>query len=102
VPPVARLMSTHASQPAPAEALASRLSSTTVRGGSIIGTDAAAKSAADGYTLLLMSNTHSVNESLIPNKPYQLLRDFVPIAPINYPTWCWPSTHRCRPTRLPI
>jgi tripartite-type tricarboxylate transporter receptor subunit TctC len=52
--------------------------------GSIIGTDAAAKSAADGYTLLLMSNTHSVNESLIPNKPYQLLRDFVPIAPINY------------------
>jgi tripartite-type tricarboxylate transporter receptor subunit TctC len=52
--------------------------------GSIIGTDAAAKSPADGYTLLLMSNTHSVNESLIPNKPYQLLRDFVPIAPINY------------------
>ncbi len=51
--------------------------------GSIIGTDAAAKSAADGYTLLMMSNTHTVNESLIPNKPYQLLRDFVPVAPIN-------------------
>ena len=52
--------------------------------GAIIGTDAVAKSAADGYTLLMMSNTHTVNESLIPNKPYQLLRDFVPVAPINY------------------
>ncbi len=52
--------------------------------GSIIGTDAVAKSAADGYTLLLMSNTHTVNESLIPNKPFQLMRDFEPIAPINY------------------
>ena len=52
--------------------------------GSIIGTDAVAKAAPDGYTLLLMSNTHTVNESLIPNKPFQLLRDFVPVAPINY------------------
>jgi len=52
--------------------------------GSIIGTDAVAKSAPDGYTLLMMSNTHTVNETLIPNKPYQLLRDFVPVATINY------------------
>jgi len=52
--------------------------------GSVIGTDAVAKSPADGYTLLLMSNTHTVNESLIPNKPFQLMRDFVPVAPINY------------------
>jgi tripartite-type tricarboxylate transporter receptor subunit TctC len=51
--------------------------------GSIIGTDAVAKSPPDGYTLLLMSNTHTVNESLIPSKPFQLMRDFVPIAPIN-------------------
>jgi len=51
--------------------------------GSVIGTDAAAKSAPDGYTLLLMSNAHTVNESLIPNKPFQLMRDFAPIAPIN-------------------
>ena len=33
--------------------------------GSIIGTDAVAKSAPDGYTLLVMSNTHTTNESLI-------------------------------------
>src|SRR5262245_63463674 len=37
--------------------------------GSIIGTDAVAKSQPDGYTLLLMSNTHTTNESLTPNKP---------------------------------
>jgi tripartite-type tricarboxylate transporter receptor subunit TctC len=53
-------------------------------GGSLIGTDAVAKSAPDGYTLLLMSNTHTVNESLIPNKPFVLMRDFAPIAPISY------------------
>ena len=52
--------------------------------GSIIGTDAVAKSAPDGFTLLMMSNTQTVNETLIPNKPYQLMRDFVPVAPINY------------------
>jgi tripartite-type tricarboxylate transporter receptor subunit TctC len=52
--------------------------------GSLIGTDAVAKSAPDGYTLLLMSNTHTVNESLFTNKPFDLMRDFVPIAPINY------------------
>jgi len=52
--------------------------------GAIIGSDAVAKSAPDGYTLLVMSNTHTTNESLIPNKPFQLMRDFVPISPINY------------------
>jgi tripartite-type tricarboxylate transporter receptor subunit TctC len=52
--------------------------------GSVIGTDVVAKSAPDGYTLLLMSNTHTVNESLTPNKPFNLMRDFVAIAPINY------------------
>ena len=52
-------------------------------GGAVIGTDAVAKSPADGYTLLVMSNTHTTNESLIPNKPYQLMRDFVAVAPIN-------------------
>ena len=53
-------------------------------GGAVIGTNEAAKAAPDGYTLLMMSNTHTVNETLIPNRPYQLLRDFVPVAPVNY------------------
>ena len=52
--------------------------------GSVIGTDAVAKSAPDGYTLLVMSNTHTTNESLLPNKPFQLMRDFVPVATINF------------------
>ena len=52
--------------------------------GSIIGTDFAAKSPADGYTLLMMSNTQTVNESLVPNKPFTLMKDFVGIAPVNY------------------
>jgi tripartite-type tricarboxylate transporter receptor subunit TctC len=53
-------------------------------GGSVVGTDAVAKSPADGYTLLLMSNTHTVNETLIPKKPFELLRDLAPVAPVNY------------------
>src|SRR5262245_46738582 len=52
--------------------------------GSIIGTGEVAKAAPDGYTLLMMSNTHTTNETLRPNKPFQLMRDFVPIAPVNY------------------
>jgi tripartite-type tricarboxylate transporter receptor subunit TctC len=51
--------------------------------GAVIGTDQVAKSPPDGYTLLLMSNTHTVNETLVQNKPYNLTRDFVGVAPIN-------------------
>ncbi len=52
--------------------------------GSIIGSDAVAKSAPDGYTLLLVSSAHATNESLVPNKPFVLMRDLVAVAPINY------------------
>jgi tripartite-type tricarboxylate transporter receptor subunit TctC len=52
--------------------------------GSIVGTDYVAKSQADGYTLLMMSNTHTVNETLIPKKPFELMRDFAPITGVNY------------------
>ena len=52
--------------------------------GSILGTEAVHQSAPDGYTLLMMSNTHTVNESLVPKKPFELMRDFVPVAPVNY------------------
>jgi len=51
--------------------------------GAIIGTVEVAKSAPDGYTLLVMSNTHTVNESLNPKRNYELMRDFVPVSPIN-------------------
>ena len=52
-------------------------------GGAVVGTDAVARSPADGYTVLVMSNTHTVNETLIPKKPYDLMRDLVPIGGIN-------------------
>ncbi|RAI41426.1 tripartite tricarboxylate transporter substrate binding protein [Rhodoplanes roseus] len=51
--------------------------------GAIIGTDMVAKSAPDGYTLLIMSNTQTTNESLVQNKPFELMRDFVAVSPIN-------------------
>jgi len=53
-------------------------------GGSIVGTDVVAKSPPDGYTLLMMSNTHTVNETLIPKKPFDLMRDLAPISGVNY------------------
>ena len=51
--------------------------------GAVIGTDIVAKAAPDGYTLLMMSNTHTTNETLLTNKPYMLMRDLAPVAPVN-------------------
>ena len=51
--------------------------------GGVIGTLEAAKSQPDGYTLLMMSNTQTANESLVPQRKYELMRDLVPIAPVN-------------------
>jgi tripartite-type tricarboxylate transporter receptor subunit TctC len=48
--------------------------------GGIIGTDAAAKSPPDGYTLLMMSVTLAVNPSLRLNLPYDTHRDLLPIT----------------------
>jgi tripartite-type tricarboxylate transporter receptor subunit TctC len=50
--------------------------------GTTIGTDMVAKADPDGYTLLMVSGTQTVNETLYTNKPYHLLRDLVPIAPL--------------------
>jgi tripartite-type tricarboxylate transporter receptor subunit TctC len=54
--------------------------------GGVIGTLEAAKSPPDGYTLLMMSNTQTANESLMPQeqRKYELMRDLMPIAPVNY------------------
>lgn len=51
--------------------------------GSIIGTEYVKNAPADGYTLLLVSNTQTVNETLFARKPFKLMTDFVPVAPIN-------------------
>jgi tripartite-type tricarboxylate transporter receptor subunit TctC len=52
--------------------------------GGVIGTLEAVKSPPDGYTLLMMSNTQTANESLVPQRKYELMRDLAPIAPVNY------------------
>jgi tripartite-type tricarboxylate transporter receptor subunit TctC len=54
--------------------------------GGVIGTFEVSKSAPDGYTLLMMSNTQTANESLLTaaQRKYDLMRDLVPIAPLNY------------------
>src|SRR5437660_6961354 len=53
--------------------------------GGVIGTVEAAKSPPDGYTLLMMSNTQTANESLLTpeQRKYDLMRDLAPIAPVN-------------------
>ncbi|NLS69060.1 tripartite tricarboxylate transporter substrate binding protein [Bradyrhizobium brasilense] len=51
--------------------------------GGVIGTLEVAKAPADGYTLLMMSNTQTANESLVPQRKYALMRDLTPIASLN-------------------
>jgi tripartite-type tricarboxylate transporter receptor subunit TctC len=45
-----------------------------------IGVEIAAKSPPDGYTLTVISASHSVNVSLYKNLPYDLVRDFAPVT----------------------
>ena len=51
--------------------------------GSTIGADTAAKSAPDGYTLFMISNTHFVSAALYKKLPYDSLNDFTPITQIT-------------------
>jgi tripartite-type tricarboxylate transporter receptor subunit TctC len=47
--------------------------------GGNIGTEAVAKSPADGYTLLVASASSTINTTLVPNLPWDLARDFAPV-----------------------
>src|SRR4051812_34181090 len=47
-----------------------------------IGTEAAAKSPPDGYTLLMTANTIVLNRSLFKKIPYDPIKDFAPVAPL--------------------
>ena len=51
--------------------------------GTIIGTDAVAKSAPDGYTLVMATFAHAVNPSLQPKLPYDTDKAFAPVALIG-------------------
>jgi tripartite-type tricarboxylate transporter receptor subunit TctC len=46
----------------------------------VIGTELAARAPADGYTLLLVTTTHTVNPSLMKKLPYDTIRDFAPVS----------------------
>jgi len=48
-----------------------------------IGTNTVAKAEPDGYTLLAISNTITANETLMPSRPYDLMKDLRPVAPFN-------------------
>src|SRR6201747_2506275 len=54
--------------------------------GGVIGPFEGSQSAPDGYTLLMMSNTQTANESLVAasQRKYELMKDLAPIAPVNY------------------
>jgi tripartite-type tricarboxylate transporter receptor subunit TctC len=51
--------------------------------GTIIGTDAVAKSPADGYTLVMATFAHAVNPSLQPKMPFDTDKAFAPIGLIG-------------------
>jgi tripartite-type tricarboxylate transporter receptor subunit TctC len=51
---------------------------------SIIGSEAVARAAPDGYTLLIVSAGFAINVTLQPKLPYDALRDFTPITTVAY------------------
>jgi tripartite-type tricarboxylate transporter receptor subunit TctC len=48
--------------------------------GGRIGAEAVLKSPADGYTLLVLANTHAINQALYKDQSYDLLKDFAPLG----------------------
>jgi tripartite-type tricarboxylate transporter receptor subunit TctC len=48
--------------------------------GAVIGTEAAAKSPPDGYTLLMVSAAHTINPAMAKKLPYDSIKDFAPIT----------------------
>jgi tripartite-type tricarboxylate transporter receptor subunit TctC len=52
-------------------------------GGTMIGTEAVARAAPDGYTLLVTPAPFTINPSLLKKVPYDALNDFAPITLIN-------------------
>jgi tripartite-type tricarboxylate transporter receptor subunit TctC len=51
--------------------------------GTVIGSDAVAKSAPDGYTLLLTTSAHAINSSLIKTLPYSASKSFIGVSLIG-------------------
>ena len=49
-------------------------------GGTVIGVDAVAKSAADGYSFVTVANSFAANQTLVKKLPYETLKDLRPVA----------------------
>ncbi len=54
--------------------------------GSTVGTDMVAKSAPDGYTLMVIHNAIAINQTLYPKLPYDAVRDFAQVALVGVTT----------------
>ncbi len=55
-----------------------------VGGSTVIGTDAVAKAAPDGYTIgLANTTTHAASAALVPNLPFDPVKDFIPVGMIG-------------------
>jgi tripartite-type tricarboxylate transporter receptor subunit TctC len=52
--------------------------------GGIVASDAVAKAAPDGYTLLFLTNGNAVSVSLFKSLPYDTLSDFAPISTVGF------------------
>jgi tripartite-type tricarboxylate transporter receptor subunit TctC len=74
--------------------------------GGTIGTEAVVRSPADGYTLLLVSGAHTVNETLYDKLNFNFIRDIAPIAGISRENYVmvinpsFPGQDRCRVCRV--
>ncbi len=47
-----------------------------------VATDLVAKAAPDGYTMIMLSVTHSINASLFSKLPYDSIKNFAPVSPV--------------------
>jgi tripartite-type tricarboxylate transporter receptor subunit TctC len=80
-----------------------------------IGTDAAAKAAPDGYTIVIVELPHAIQPAVVAKLPYDLLRDFTPVSLVGTSPlvlFATPSDHksgdmrgfleRARTTKAPL
>jgi tripartite-type tricarboxylate transporter receptor subunit TctC len=69
----------------------------------IIGTDLVTKSAPDGYTIGLITDSHSINPNFVPKLPFDSVKDITPITQIldgYYALAVWPGLNIKTPAEL--
>jgi tripartite-type tricarboxylate transporter receptor subunit TctC len=66
--------------------------------GGTLGMDMAAKSAADGYTIIMGAVHHTIAVSMYPRLPYNLQKDMMPLTAVSYV----PNVVVVNPERMPM